>query len=518
MSVAVVIVSAQAPLGATVFTDARGYYKASGLTAGAYQVKASAPSYLPSLRENVALRAGANLVVNLTLTTLFEAAQWLPPGRTSSQQDDDWKWTLRATTGRPILRVLDSVAPTEKKERALRGQLAFLAGSENEGFGSAADMTTQFRIDQSLFSAGTLTLGGNVGYGSGTPAAVARAAYSHRMADGSRPQLAVTARRFAMPDSVPHGSALDALAFSVADGITLADFIDLNVGGEFQAVNFRGQVTAFRPSASIVVHVSPDTVIEYRYATSHPNAHAAEGFDTDPAYLAESAPRVSLRNDRGRLEHARRHELSLSRRLGNNSLQVAAYSDHVRDVALVGMGAIASESADLLPDVYSGTFTYNGGELVTQGVRVVAQRKLLPDLTATLDYGYGGVVTLPPYASWQEGAEPLRVERRHAATVKLAGDLPHGKTHWTASYKWTSGSALTPVDMFNVSAGESDAYLNLCLRQPLPVSFLPGHMEALLDLRNLLAQGYVPIVGQDGHTLYLVESARSIRGGLAFTF
>jgi hypothetical protein len=39
-----------------------------------------------------------------------------------------------------------------------------------------------------------------------------------------------------------------------------------------------------------------------------------------------------------------------------------------------------------------------------------------------------------------------------------------------------------------------------------------------VDIRNLLAQGYVPVLGQDGHTVYLVQSARAIRGGLAFTF
>jgi hypothetical protein len=43
-------------------------------------------------------------------------------------------------------------------------------------------------------------------------------------------------------------------------------------------------------------------------------------------------------------------------------------------------------------------------------------------------------------------------------------------------------------------------------------------MEALVDVRNLLAQGYVPVVGQDGQTVYLVQSARAIRGGVAFTF
>jgi len=40
----------------------------------------------------------------------------------------------------------------------------------------------------------------------------------------------------------------------------------------------------------------------------------------------------------------------------------------------------------------------------------------------------------------------------------------------------------------------------------------------LVDLRNLLAQGYVPVIAPDGHTVYLMQSARSVRGGLAFTF
>ena len=519
MGVAVEIISPQTPQGTIVFTDVRGYYRASGLSAGAYQVKATAPSYLPSLREDVALRAGANLIVDLTLTTLFEAAQWLPPRRTSPPQDDDWKWTLRTDTSRPILRVLNDAAPAKSKDHSLKGQVSFVAGSENEGFGSAADMTTQFRLDQSIFSAGTLTLGGNVGYGSGTPAAVVRAGYAQRMADGSHPELALTVRRFAMPDSLQHDGALDALTFSVADGITVADLLDLNFGGEFQAIDFRGSVAAFRPYGSVAVHVSSNTVVQYRYATSEPNTRMAKGFDTAPADLSESGPRVSLRGDRALLERAHHHELSVSRRLGNNNVQVAAYSDHIHDAALVGVGEVTADSGQFLPDVYSGTFTYNGGDLATQGVRVVVERKLLPNLTATLDYGYGGVLALPGSGiPWQEAQSLLRMEHRHAAAAKLAGGVPHCKTHWIASYKWTSGAALTPVDMFNASPGESDPYLNVFIRQPLPGSLLSGRMEALLDLRNLLAQGYFPVLGQDGQTLYLVQSARSVRGGLAFTF
>lgn len=70
--------------------------------------------------------------------------------------------------------------------------------------------------------------------------------------------------------------------------------------------------------------------------------------------------------------------------------------------------------------------------------------------------------------------------------------------------------------MFNASAGQTDPYLNIFIRQPIPN--LGGRMEAIIDIRNLLAQGYIPVVGGDGQTVYLVDSARSVRGGVAFTF
>ncbi len=152
-------------------------------------------------------------------------------------------------------------------------------------------------------------------------------------------------------------------------------------------------------------------------------------------------------------------------------------------------------------------------------MRLVLQRKLLSDLTATLDYAYGGVLDLTrPDVELQDAREWMRTQRRHAVAAKFSGSIPHAKTHWIASYRWTSGQALTPVDVFNTSAGQSDPYLNLFLRQPIPAGFLSGHMEMLVDLRNLLAQGYVPVVGSDGRTVYLVQAARSVRGGVAFSF
>ena len=102
---AVVEVLGSAAQALKVFTDDRGFYSVARLLPGTYSVKVSAPAFLPSLREKIGVRAGTKLMVNVTLTTLFEAIQLIP--LRDAVDDDDWKWTLRSVANRPILRVLE---------------------------------------------------------------------------------------------------------------------------------------------------------------------------------------------------------------------------------------------------------------------------------------------------------------------------------------------------------------------------------------------------------------------------
>jgi hypothetical protein len=242
-------------------------------------------------------------------------------------------------------------------------------------------------------------------------------------------------------------------------------------------------------------------------------------FESASSDLSEIAPRMSIAEFSPAVERARHQEVSISQRVGKNNMQIAFYSDRIIDPVLAGVGEVSAESGEVLPDVYSGTFSYRGNDYETRGMRVVLQRKLLSDLTATLDYAYGGALDLSrPDVQLQDAREWIRTERHQAVAAKFSGTVPKAKTRWIASYRYTGGHTLTPVDLFDSSAGQSDSYLNLFIRQPIPASFLAGHMEILMDLRNLLAQGYVPVVGRDGRTLYLVQSARSVRGGVAFSF
>lgn len=503
----------------TVFSDGAGYYTATDLIPGLYALKVTAPSFLPTVRERVGVRAGASIHINFTLNTLLDVMQ-LGPVR-SLPDDDDWKWTLRSVANRPILRVVtDPTMMAEKQNHEFTGNLAFVAGSTAEGYGSGSDMSTAFTLERPVFSDANIRFAGDLGYGQTSPAASLRATFSNRMPDGSLPSLSITARRFAPSDPNLNNAAMQSLGISAADDLIFDDVLELKFGSELQTIQFLGQMTTFRPRASADLHLSPNTVLRYAYTSSRPELCSEKDLGPVVDGFTNSDPKLTVAGFSPQLEHAHHQELSLSRRLGNTNVQLAGFYDRIGDAALTGAGEVTAAGGFLLPDVASGTFSYAGGNLNTAGVRVVVQHKFSTALTATMDYGLGGALELDhPNVPLQSAQPWITAQRRQAVAAQFSGTIHRTHTQWVTSYRWINGPALTPVDLFNSSPGQSDAFLNFVVRQPIPsMGFLPARMELLIDLRNLLAQGYVPVLGQDGQTVYLVQSARSVRGGLAFSF
>ncbi len=502
----------------TVFTDDVGFYSAKDLVPGFYTVKVSAPSFLPVWRDRVGLHPGASTHLNITLNTLLNAMRGGPLH--GPADDDDWKWTLRSVANRPVLRVLDDPASTDRAGHDLKGSLSFLAGSASGGYGSGSDMSTGFSVERSSLSVNRVGLSGNIAYGDGLPAAAVRASYAHVLPDGSGPSMAVAMRRLAPTDPNLRNASLQSVAVSSNDNFQVGDVLELKFGSELQTIQFLGRVTAFRPHAAMNLHVSPNTVLGYRYTTALPQSREDQGFGAGDADLSESAPRISVDNFATKLERARHQELNVSHRTGNTSMQVAVFRDHVENTALMGTGEVTAAGGFLLPDVTSGTFTYAGNNLDARGVRVVIERKLAADLTAMVDYSFGEALDLArPDVELQNARQFISTQGRHALAGRLSGTVNRSHTNWTASYRWINGQSLTAVDMFNASPGQADAFLNLSVRQAIPtMGFLPAHMEAMIGVRNLMAQGYVPVIDQDGQTVYLVQAARSVRGGVSISF
>lgn len=506
------------------FSDTKGFFELAGLRSGKYSVRVSAPSFLPSLTQNLALQSGASMVMHVTLNTLFEAVTMLPDRKKPADDQDDWKWTLRSMSNRPILRVVDgspTVVREARKDDANRTSVAFIAGSQADGFGPSGDYATAFDMQQSLFSMGTLSLTGNVAVAMGSdPGGVVRASWKKELPNGSRPEFALIARRFSAPNLGFRTPTLQSFDATASNTTQLTQSMEVSYGADLQTIQFVGREKAFRPFANVELHLSPNTVVEYRYATSLPNMRNLKGYDTPSTDFSESDPRVTLVGGRGVVEDAAHHEISISQRIGKNSVQVAAFADRVDNAELTGVGTVEDQVGNVLPDLIGGTFSYNGGNFSSKGMRIVFERKLPHDVTATLDYAFGGVLDLNgENINWNQVRGLLEEHNSHALTAKMTGSVPGSHTKWIASYRWMNGAALTPVDIFNVSPGQADPYLNIFVRQPLPLShLLPGKMEAVVDVRNLLAQGYIPVVTQDGSTIFLVQSARSVRGGLSFTF
>jgi len=116
----------------------------------------------------------------------------------------------------------------------------------------------------------------------------------------------------------------------------------------------------------------------------------------------------------------------------------------------------------------------------------------------------------------EEGIDSLRPRRVQMLAASMNGKLKHSGTQWRASYRWQPTSTVTAVDPFNSELPAP--YLSFYVRQPIRCRILPYRMEALIDVRNLLAQGYRPFLTQDGSALYFAQAERSVQGGLSFSF
>jgi hypothetical protein len=177
---------------------------------------------------------------------------------------------------------------------------------------------------------------------------------------------------------------------------------------------------------------------------------------------------------------------------------------------------------DLLPDVLSNTSLFNLGRFDTFGYAASATQDLGQNYKVTLIYGSLGVLSATP-GTVVETADDLRramqTSRREAVTLRAAGTVKCIGTRFVVSYQWTDNSAAMPGPMVSTQSGRPDPGFNILVRQPIPTfSGMKGRLEASAELRNLLAQGYLSMVGPGGEQLLLVNNPRSFRGGLAFVF
>jgi hypothetical protein len=550
MGAAVILYNKQERQFQRVLTDSQGVFKFLGLLPDTYSIKVTFAAFVPAIRKNILVQPGMQSVLNVNLNTLFSTIQFAYPPMESGIMSDDWKWVLRsASPTRPVLRFTgDALAKDTSHSSShgtvfsdTRGVLKLSAGDGPlvTGVGTQADMGTAFALATSLFGNNMLQVSGNVGYGAqtGVPTAAIRTSYRRNIGFGD-PEISVTVRQLFVPGRM--GTAIvgtdsslpmvRSMAASYDDHSQITDDIRVQYGLTLNSISFVDHLTYASPYARLTYDLGDGGMLEMAY-TSGDARPELSAKDQQDAELQQSLntlgmfPRISVRDARARIQRGQNYEIGYSRRVGSRTLHISGYRESVNNAALSMVSPFGFySSSDVLPDLFSGTSIFNAGDYHSAGYTAAMTQNIGEHVTATVMYGSMGALTAARgevvSTSPDELRNMIRSSRLQAATARLTATSPRTGTHMIASYQWTNERrAVLPGHLYSTEDVRQLPGMNVYIRQPIPVlGSLPWRIEATADLRNLLAQGYLPLALPNGQQLLLVETPRSFRGGLAFIF
>ncbi|MBS1798667.1 MAG: carboxypeptidase regulatory-like domain-containing protein [Acidobacteria bacterium] len=533
MGALVQVLGADSATVGTALTDLHGRYLIANLLPGKkYEVRASAALFVPTTRGNLLLRPGARTVVNLTMNAIFDAAAWLPAERRKADEpSDDWKWTLRSSANRPILRIFEddgemvmiSSSAAEHKTAPDRARASVSSGDGGFGTGGVHNV---FQTDKSLPDGSDMRLRADVGAMTGpylrAPSTSMSAGYQRRLGFAGAGRTVISYQSH--PEMMGTGgtAGFDVVQFASAQKTSLGDMVDMELGGTVFVVHGPGYAMASRPFLKITAHPKSNWNVGYRMATSR-DLQSFEGLDSVELELPTSV----LAQGRMQTERGLHQEFSLGRKAGKGLIQASYYKDNIGGAMLSGGGPLTTADLNaqgqagigLIADTTTGTFRMLSDGYKSQGFNILMTEPITPGLWVALEYSTGAALAA-------DAEQPMRLETvaaqlkqrsSQAATIAVKGRVIHSATQVRASYRWQPESLVTPVNPF--AAFSDQAYLSFFIRQPIRVgTLLPAGLEATVDVTNLLEQGYRPILSKDGKTLFLAQTPRMMQAGLAFNF
>ena len=498
---------------AAVYTDSKGDFTFNNILPGKYAVKAMGASFLPSLRENVRVRTTA--IVNLTLNTLYEVMQWLPTEpRSVSAKKDDWEWTLRSAANRPLLRWLEDGPLVVVSDRAgarpkLKARL--MATGQDGTFGESGERFTASVEDTPSNSRELLA---RVDFAPDTDAGMESML-------GFRQDLGFAGSVDSMAAISIHpiiegagGEGLEEASLRNSETINLGDEFEIEAGAQQVMARFTqdspNTILAALPFATVAWHGGNSTV-SYRMAS----APIAPREDESRAgyYL----PQISMRDGRLALERGLHQELGWERRTDASGVSFLVYSDQLENPVIEASGHTVAGDG-LLSDPISGLMRGAGQNYASAGVMAAVEHRMAGGSRIRMSYANGDALVMPAQVHATSLSQVFTSARpRHAQmyAISLSGRLEGTGTRWRASYRWQPADTITPIAPYSVGAIEP--YLNLHLRQPLASRHDGLNVEALLDVNNLLAEGYRPYL-LNGGVVVFAQDQRSIAAGVAFTF
>jgi hypothetical protein len=535
-------------------TDTSGSFLFPSLRPGSYSLRVTLASFLPALKRNILVQPGMRSMLSVSLAGALSTIElvYSSPG-SAPIMSDDWKWVLRSSSAtRPVLRMRQVVDVSEPGRRrssssaafsGTRGMLKISAGDEGlvSQYGNEPDLGTAFALATSLFGKNQLQVSGNFGYSSttGAPEAGFRTSYSRGAREGTSLRVNLTVRQLQLPARAGMGlltgqdgaaPPLRTMSVGVVDRKSLSDSVRFEYGFSLESVSFLNTLNYFSPFGRVTYAPQDGESVEFAFSSGVPPAElfpaSREAGNEMQSNLAALAlfPRISLRNGQARVQRTENLEVAYRRTIGPRTYSLAAFQESVKNAALTLVAPAGSvPPSELLPDLLSNSAVFNAGDFVSTGYMASVTQAVLDSLNVTLAGGGGNA--LMPSAGSLSGDHPdairrmLRHGQRRWLAVVVSSKIASTGTLYTASYRWSDGKSLTPGHIYLTQAVRPDVGLNFYVRQPVPdFPGLRGRVEATVDLRNLLAQGYLALATADGRQVLLLHTPRSLRGGFSFAF
>jgi hypothetical protein len=498
---------------ASVFTGSKGQFTFPDILPGKYAVKAMGASFLPSLRENVRVRT--NTIVNLTLNTLFEVMQWLPTEpRAANAKQDDWEWTLRSAANRPLLRWLEDgplVVVSDRSGGRPKLKARLMATGQDGTFGESGERFTASVEDTPSNSRELLA---RVDFAPDTDAGMeSMLGFRQDLGfAGSVESMAAISIRPVIEGS--GGEGLDEAALRSSETIHLGDEVQLDAGTQQVMARFSqdspNTILASLPFATVAWH-GGNSSVSYRMAS------APVAANQDESRAGYYLPQVSLRDGQLALEHGLHQEIGWERRTDASGVSFLVYSDQLENPVIEARGrTIAGDG--VLSDPMSGLMRGAGQNYASAGVMAAVEHRIMGTSSIRMSYANGDALVMPVLVHPTSLSQVFSAARpRHAQmyTISLSGTLDGTGTRWRASYRWQPADTVTQIA--SCSVGAAEPFLNLHLRQPIATRHDGMGIEAMLDVNNLLAEGYRPYL-LNGGVVVFAQDQRSIGAGVAFTF
>jgi opacity protein-like surface antigen len=507
-----------------LMTNQHGSFQSSGLKPGNYTVRATLAGFLPSVERHIAVSPNFTTLLRLQVDSVFASLDQLRRKPDARVEPDDWKWVLRTSAStRTVLQWIDGGTDLDSTparadsgpNRRPHGRVELTSGTLRPGSPSslADSLATTISYDQPLGAAGRMLVAGRMSYERGASGAFA----SVWMPSGS-PDLGPETTFILRQGKVGLNDALmfQGVRLDHSEQIFFGNRVSLRAGAAYLRAGMRSSTSALHPHARVDANLGSGWTASALVAA---NAADVQSPRTSPLESVieelDTLPTVLFRNGHPVFEGRWHEEISASRKSDRSSVEVAVFHDSTRHQAVFGSGT--ASSPDFFQDAFSNAFLYDGGSSASWGAQLTYRHKVSDNLEVGGMYSWAGALT--PEGELDRTTSDLRDsfsnQYHHSVAARIVGRVPRTGTQIAASYRWTSGTTLSRQDSFGDDV--FDPNLHLSIHQPLPGFGLGRKWEALADFSNLLAEGYVPISGQNSRVI-LVPVLRSFRGGVSFQF